>query len=496
MKSPILTFPLKKGEGINPMLKRLLTQYHPRYPRSLIYMLQASEYHTDDFLRWFVRVEDFRRVEKRKRLVKTPKALFLFALAWATLLMFYVNALAALWLGSSPRKYVAAILMLWAAPHLLPRMMVVLTGLGYLIIQKPLERRATARTRKILQRHPGTKIAIAGSFGKTTMREILRVVLSEGKKVGCPPHNHNTPIAIARFVETLAGDEEVLIFEIGEYYPGDVQKMCQVVGPHIGVITGINEAHFERFRSLESTTRTIFEIADFLDAKSLYINGESAQARKSSRLHNIVYSREGAEYWMVAHALTNLTGTTVELRNSKGENIRFLSGLLGLHQVGPLVAAADIASLLGMRAEQIKRGLSHTRPFEHRLNPVSTAGDVVTIDDSYNGNPDGVRVIIEFLASLKGRRRFYITPGLKEVGELTKPVHKTIGKLLADAGIEKVVLIKNSVTPFIAEGLKETGFRGDLIWFDDALAAFAALPHLTAKGDVVVLQNDWPDQYN
>jgi hypothetical protein len=58
-----------------------------------------------------------------------------------------------------------------------------------------------------------------------------------------------------------------------------------------------------------------------------------------------------------------------------------------------------------------------------------------------------------------------------------------------------VILIKNSVTPFIEQGLQEEKYAGKILWFDDALLAFAALPHLTAKGDVVLLQNDWPDQY-
>ncbi|MDP2656311.1 MAG: cyanophycin synthetase, partial [bacterium] len=118
------------------------------------------------------------------------------------------------------------------------------------------------------------------------------------------------------------------------------------------------------------------------------------------------------------------------------------------------------------------------------------------LDDSYNGNPDGVRVVINFLASLKHHRRWYITPGLVEMGDKTKEIHHDIGYQLASAGIEKVVLIKNSVTPHIERGLKESQFSGEIMWFDDALSAFAALPHLTVSGDVVLLQNDWPDQYN
>jgi UDP-N-acetylmuramoyl-tripeptide--D-alanyl-D-alanine ligase len=129
------------------------------------------------------------------------------------------------------------------------------------------------------------------------------------------------------------------------------------------------------------------------------------------------------------------------------------------------------------------------------LEPKTDASGIVTLDDSYNGNPDGVRAVIDFLASLKGHRRFYVTPGLVEMGPRKEEVHHEIGRELAAAGIEKIILIKNSATPYIEEALKEKNYRGEIMWFDNALAAFAALPLMTVKGDVVLLQNDWPDQY-
>jgi UDP-N-acetylmuramoyl-tripeptide--D-alanyl-D-alanine ligase len=125
----------------------------------------------------------------------------------------------------------------------------------------------------------------------------------------------------------------------------------------------------------------------------------------------------------------------------------------------------------------------------------ATAGDVVTIDDSYNGNPDGARVAIEFLAGLKGHRRIYVTPGFSETGSKSAEVHRQTGRQLAEAGIEVVALVKNSVTPHIAEGLEEAGFKGELIWYPDGMSSLVALPKLTVAGDVVLLQNDWGDQY-
>ena len=88
-----------------------------------------------------------------------------------------------------------------------------------------------------------------------------------------------------------------------------------------------------------------------------------------------------------------------------------------------------------------------------------------------------------------------MTPGLVEMGDRAEDVHRQIGRDLARAGIEKVILIKNSVTSYIEHGLKEADYKGEVMRFDDMPAALAALPHLAAEGDVILMQNDWPDQY-
>src|SRR6202042_107476 len=110
---------------------------------------------------------------------------------------------------------------------------------------------------------------------------------------------------------------------------------------------------------------------------------------------------------------------------------------LGLPPIAPLAAAADIALRLGLTPEQIGRGIAAVKPFDHRLEPTQTATGVTMLDDSYNGNPDGTAAVINFLATLKHPRRFYVTPGLVEMGPRTAAVHEQIGRHLAEAGIEQ-----------------------------------------------------------
>ncbi len=474
-------------------MTRFFSRFHPRFIRSLVYMLQASEYKAQDYLMWLYDVEDFRFVEKRKQIKWSTKTALLVFVGWMLLISIVSSGLWLILTTNLPFRHVLGAAIIILSPILVSYLILVPLTIIQLLVQKPIEFVIIYRAKKKLAKHHGVKIAIAGSFGKTSMREILKTVLSEDKEVAAPPHSYNTPLGISKFIKTLRGDEEVLVFELGEYYPGDVKRLCKLINPDIGIITGINEAHLQKFKTIERTVQTIYELADFLGDKPVYVNGESTLARDNARSNHIIYSREGIDDWCIKNALSDLSGTSFVMeRNNFPMEIQ--SSLLGLHQIGPLALSVDLARRLGSTPSQIREGTSKTRPFDHRLAPSVDRNGVTTLDDSYNGNPDGVRAVITFLASLKGRR-FYVTPGLVEMGSKKEDVHREIGRELARAQIEKVVLIKNSVTPFIEEGLHEEKYQGEVIWFDEALKALAALPRLTVKGDIVLLQNDWPDQY-
>ncbi len=472
------------------MIQKWLSAYNLKYPRTVVYMLQSSEYKVHDYLKWFARLKSFNNVEVRKKLEKTQKSTLLLYIAWAIFTTTFILILKLLFFS----LYIWALIIFILTPYILAYGIIAPLFLIKVFVQKPIEYFTIKRAHAKLKNHPALKIGIAGSFGKTTMREILKTVLMQGKKVATVPHNHNTLLGISNFIESLEGDEEVLIFELGEYYKGDIREMCELVNPSIGIITGVNEAHLEKFKNLDTTASTIFELADWLVGKTVYVNGENNLAKEKSSTDHILYTREGINDLKVTNAKTYLNGTYFDLIKNGKKHV-FKSELLGLHQIGPILVAIDIALKLGMKMPNIKVSVENTRAFDHRLEPRTDASGVITIDDSYNGNPDGVRVIIEFLASIHGHRRIYVTPGLVEMGGKTEEVHREIGRQLAEAKIEKVILVKNSVTPFIEQGLIESKYNGEVVWFNDSLTLFKSLPHLTTTGDVVLLQNDWPDQY-
>ena len=486
-------------------MNRLLSFYSITFARSLIYMLQASEYDLGEYFAWFWRVRDFRIVENRKTLDPTTKARLLLGILRCGYIASYI-----VWLGlvvlagvyMSIPYIILGLFWFLGFPYFLAYGITAPLYLGRKFIQEPKERQMILEAQIILAKHPAIKIGIAGSYGKTTMKEMLATVLGTGFDFGevkATPGNMNTPIGIGRFVRKLSGNEKILIFEMGEYYPGDIKALSELIQPSIGVITGVNEAHLSKFKTLDRTVATIYELDDYLEGHSCYKNGENALITARTPKDALLYTSEGIDGWVVSdlkHA--SLKGLEFKLTKGK-QSIKLYSELLGTHQVGPLSAVASIAiERFGFTTSQVETGIKAIAAFEHRMEPKPLLSGALLIDDAYNGNADGLTAGIRFLEAQghkEARSRYYLTPGLVETGDRTEAVHRTIGKQLAETKIEHILLIKNSVTPFIADEIEKAGHGVKIRWFADMPSALVALPQMTVVGDIVLLQNDWSDNY-
>ena len=474
-------------------MKKILSFYSLKYPKTLVYMLQSSEYKIDDYLQWVKRTKDFSQVAKRRQLDGTIKARLILALLWLVIVLMVALACVFILIFQTLWSVLVAVVILLITPWLISYVIVVPLYLGHVFIQKPREKRIIASARQIIANHKGLKIAIAGSYGKTTAKEILKTVLSQGKKVAFTPGNMNTLIGISRFTKTLVGDEDIIIFELGEERLGDVRELCDLTQPDMGVITGISEAHLSSFGTIENTISTIFGLQDYLGNRTLYKNQESQYvASKIKSGDDLAFNREGVNGWKVSNPKVDITGTSFTAKKA-GKTISAHTGLLGLHNIGIITVTISIADELGLTLEQITAGLNETVPFEHRMQPRRIHGAWL-IDDTYNGNSEGVRAGLLLLKEIEAKRRIYVTPGLVEQGDKTREVHEKIGNQIASVA-DVVVLMKNSVTKFIVNGLNEAKFNGQLLIIDNPLEFYSNLEHFVAAGDVVLMQNDWTDNF-
>jgi UDP-N-acetylmuramyl pentapeptide synthase len=157
------------------------------------------------------------------------------------------------------------------------------------------------------------------------------------------------------------------------------------------------------------------------------------------------------------------------------------------------MVAIDIADSVGISIPDIYEGVKRTKPFEHRMHPRHLHGAWL-IDDTYNGNSEEVKVGLTLLKSLDAKRRVYVTPGLVEQGNKTREIHEEIGRQIAEVA-DVVVLMKNSVTDYISDGLLDGKYKGRLLVVDDPLEFYNNIDHFIASGDVVLMQNDWTDNF-
>lgn len=351
-----------------------------------------------------------------------------------------------------------------------------------------------------------TVIAITGSYGKTTMKEVLTAVLQPALRVLATPENINTPLGIARLIlEKLTPTTHVLLVEMGAYKRGDIKQLCQLTLPDIAVLTGINESHLERFGSIENTIAAKFEIAEYAKpdatvllnadderiAHSFQQHGGNRRVFWYSALNNPKTSFYVAE---IKFSPDGLHQTFMLERNGKPV-LNATVPLLGRYIAGTVAAAVLVAEKLGVSHQQITAGLTSLRPVAHRLQPIRASNGALIIDDSYNGNPDGVAEAMHVLGRFSGRRKIFLTPGLVEMGEQKRAVHVSIGKQLAETA-DLVLLIRTSATQYIAEGLAQAHFPEErILWYDTAQKAHAAVPALVQPNDVILFQNDWPDNY-
>lgn len=471
-----------------------MTTYVPGYAKTIVYMLQSTEYRLLDYLKWLSKVSDFRTVMYRRQLDMTKKAKLLLLAIYTVQLVsvitvavlgYYAYALQAWWIVS------AALIIVVILPLLIAYGIIVPLFIGWLFIQKPQERRIISRANAVFAKHPAPKIAVVGSYGKTTAKEMLKTVLSEGLRVAATPGNMNTMIGISRFAMKLDGKEDVLIVEMGEEHAGDIRKMSRLSHPTMAVITGISEAHLSSFKTIERTIETIFEVDDFVDPDQLFKNHENALIAKH-KSDGVAFDHKSVDGWRITNRQTAIDGTSFTMKHADDE-LTIRTSLIGLHNIPVAAAVAAIAKRFGLTNDQIEAGFLNVTPFEHRMQPRPVHGAWI-IDDTYNGNSEGVKAGLEFLRTSGAKRRIYVTPGLVEQGDKSESIHKTIGKQIVESA-DRVYLMKNSVTDYIVSGLKSKKFDGELLIIDDPLEFYQNLELYVAAGDVVLMQNDWTDNY-
>jgi UDP-N-acetylmuramoyl-tripeptide--D-alanyl-D-alanine ligase len=356
------------------------------------------------------------------------------------------------------------------------------------------------RAKRKLSKYPDLiKIGITGSYGKTSVKNILHTMLSQKYNTLSTPGSYNTPMGLTKTIlKQLNPSHEIFIAEMGARTKGDIKYICDFVKPDIGIITAIGNQHFESFRTLGNLMDTKYELIEGLSGR--YFAAFNCDSAPAADLYNkcpsekIYTKTNDANSFVVCKNISSSeNGITFDLYYN-GAFVNCSSKLIGAHNVSNILISAAVAVKLGITLEMIKKAISELEPVPHRLQLLKNNG-INIIDDSFNASVEGCAAATEALSVFKGRK-IAVTPGLIELGEIEQRENRRFGEQLA-AVCDMVILVGENHTKPIYEGLISKAFDEKNIFVVNSLEEAKTILSKTLKaGDTVLFENDLPDSYS
>jgi UDP-N-acetylmuramoyl-tripeptide--D-alanyl-D-alanine ligase len=429
----------------------------------------------------------------------TKKPLVMTGRAWRILVTATVLSVAAV-LVSAPLGLVtwavAMGIVFGGVPYILVAADVVLTPVQS-VINKHYLRAARAKLDEV----GPLVVGVTGSFGKTSTKFAIAGLIGPPTDTFATPGSYNTPLGVCRAInEGLEPHHQFLIVEMGAYREGEIAELCRFVKPTIGVLTAIGPAHLERFGSLEAIKGAKYEIVAALPTDGtavMNVDDPEVRALADTTAHVAVI-----RYGLDPEGRPDVTAIDPEMAAAstrftvvaRGESVPASTRLVGRHAIGHVLAGVAVALAAGRRLSELETAISELGPVEHRLQVIEGAGGVIVIDDAYNSNPHGAAVALDLLKSIPGERKVVVTPGMIELGELQYEANLRFGESAARVADTIIVVARVNRDALVA-GAKKGDGTATVVTVDSLAEASETLSSLLRPGDVVLFENDLPDQY-
>lgn len=475
-------------------MSKTLYKYFPLFDH--LYIYQLFEYKYWDFFIWFLKNPLKRNLQKKHNLTLTGKvnALILLTLFWD--FTFAVLIYDFLFKGFFALLIPAVLLLLFQ----LTPLPILLASIILYPADYHLKKKIIQNAKNKLKNLKHLKVvAITGSYGKTSTKDILYTLLWKKFKVVKTPKSFNTQMGVAQTIlEDIKDNTDILIAEIGAYKKGEIKNIAELIKPSIGIITSIGPQHLNRFGSLENIAKAKFELVETLPKDGLAIlNGEDPNLQ-SLALHlegvSVKFYGQKENSYRISNIKTKIQGTTFTLVTPK-EQIDISIPLIGEHHARNFLATATCAMQLGLTLKEIKERAKLLLPTPHRME-IKKIGNVTLIDNSYNTNPQSAKSSLALLNSFKGFRKVVITPGFVELGKQADIENREFGKSIGRVA-DKVIIVGENAKEDLLKGLKDSGFKKENIYFAKSTKEALILVQTLAQNSpmVALLENDLPDQY-
>jgi UDP-N-acetylmuramoyl-tripeptide--D-alanyl-D-alanine ligase len=334
-------------------------------------------------------------------------------------------------------------------------------------------------------------IAVGGSNGKTTTKDLLGSVLRQRFRTLCSEASFNNDIGVPLTLLNVERSHEVAVLEVGTNHPGELAPLVRMVDPRLGVITSLGREHLEFFGDLDGVAREEGELAELLPADGcLIVHGDSPGMdgvirRTAARTLRVGWGQDNA--WRVERVTLDAAGTDFELATDREEyRGSYRVNLVGRHQVTNALLAVATAAELGLTPEEIRRGLPECRAARRRLEVWSAAG-VWVLDDAYNANTDSVRAALETLRDFPCEgRRVAVLGDMAELGEEGPAAHAEVGRFAAERAVDQLFAV-GRMAGVMGSAARAAGlFR--VIELPAGEVAAGAVNHFVRRGDVVLVK--------
>jgi len=285
-------------------------------------------------------------------------------------------------------------------------------------------------------------IAITGTNGKTTTKELLAAVLSKKYRVHYTSKNHNNQIGVPLSILSAREGTQIMIIEMGANHIGEIRTLCLMARPDYGLITNIGTAHIEGFGSFEGVVKAKTELYEYLRK----VNGIAFYNDKDKLISSKIYN-------MVNRAVpfSNPTGTAVRIIPDHSglslsvtikymhEKFKIKTNLFGAYNVDNILAAFSVGLFFGVEPEDIALAIEGYIPENNRSQVLLTNNNTL-ICDSYNANPVSMKMAIESFAAVEAEKKLCILGDMLELGDKSEEEHKKIHRVLTDHNMQNVML--------------------------------------------------------
>jgi UDP-N-acetylmuramoyl-tripeptide--D-alanyl-D-alanine ligase len=276
-------------------------------------------------------------------------------------------------------------------------------------------------------------VAVTGSSGKTTVKELVAAILSVSRPICVTQGNLNNDIGVPLTLMRLGGEHAAAVIELGANHLGEIDYLASLAQPTVGIITNAAAAHLEGFGSLRGVCQGKGELLDHLPrAGTAVLNADdefrSDWVARSRCEFTVTFGfAESADCRVLGEPDYLPTGSEFRMRLPDGAEADVWLPLLGRQNVANALAAAAAAQAVGANIEDIVAGLARAAPVRGRLRAVQGRNGATIIDDSYNANPGSVHAALDHLAVLRGRR-ILVFGNMAELGSSAPALHKEIGE--------------------------------------------------------------------